>query len=89
MNQMMVINLIKEAIINGVVISAPVLVVAMIVGLIISIFQAITQIQEQTLTFVPKLLAICLTIILCGSFMLNKLIVFTQYIFSLISNIKA
>ena len=51
----------------------PVLIISMAVGLIISLFQTLTSIQEQTLTFVPKLLAILLTIMLIGGWMLNQI----------------
>lgn len=54
-------------------VAAPVLLVSLAVGLIVSIFQAVTSIQEQTLTFVPKVLAIFLTLILIGNWMLNEL----------------
>jgi flagellar biosynthetic protein FliQ len=61
--------------------------VGMLVGLVISIFQATTQIQEQTLSFVPKLIAVLLTLILTGNFMINILLEFTKYIFRLISSL--
>ena len=54
-------------------VSLPVLLVSLIVGLIISIFQTVTSIQEQTLTFVPKIIAIFLTLILLGSWMMNTM----------------
>lgn len=53
--------------------SAPVLLISMAVGLIVSIFQTVTSIQEQTLTFVPKVLAIFLTIMLVGHWMLTNM----------------
>ncbi len=53
--------------------SVPLLLVSMIVGLIISLFQTLTSIQEQTLTFVPKLIAILLTLMLLGAWMLNQI----------------
>ena len=53
--------------------AVPVLIISMAVGLIISLFQTLTSIQEQTLTFVPKLLAILLTIMLIGGWMLNQI----------------
>lgn len=56
--------------------SAPLLLVSLIVGLIISIFQTITSIQEQTLTFVPKLLAIFITLLLCGGWIMNSCVEF-------------
>ncbi len=54
-------------------VSAPVLLVSLIVGLIISIFQTVTSIQEQTLTFVPKIIAVFLALILLGNWMLTEL----------------
>ncbi len=54
-------------------VSAPVLLVSLIVGLLISIFQTVTSIQEQTLTFVPKILAVFLSLIVLGNWMLNEL----------------
>ena len=53
--------------------AVPVLLVSMVVGLVISLFQTLTSIQEQTLTFVPKLIAILLTIMIIGSWMLNQI----------------
>ncbi len=53
--------------------SAPVLLVSLVVGLIVSIFQTVTSIQEQTLTFVPKVIAIFLTLIVLGHWMLNNM----------------
>lgn len=58
--------------------SAPMLVVSLVVGLVISIFQTVTSIQEQTLTFVPKLLAIILVIILAGPWIMNNMVVFFE-----------
>ncbi len=87
MTENMVLGIIKDAITTGLKVSAPILVVAIVVGLIISIFQATTQIQEQTLTFVPKLIAVALVGILTGSWMLRNLTAFTERIFYLISNI--
>ena len=54
-------------------VSAPVLLVSLIVGLLISIFQTVTSIQEHTLTFVPKILAVFLSLIVLGNWMLNEL----------------
>ena len=56
----------------------PFLVVSMVVGVVIAIFQAATQINEQTLTFVPKLVAIFLAILLCGSWIMNNCVEFLQ-----------
>ena len=59
----------------------PMLGLGMIVGLIVSIFQSVTQIQEMTLTFVPKILAVMAGMMFFGPWMLNKLITFTEGIF--------
>lgn len=55
-------------------VSAPILLISLIVGLLISIFQTITSIQEQTLTFVPKFLAILLAIVVCGGWIMNSIV---------------
>lgn len=87
MSENLVLGIMKDAITTGLMISAPILITSIVVGLIISIFQATTQIQEQTLTFVPKLIAIALVGLLTGSWMLHQLISFTERIFGIISNI--
>ena len=56
--------------------SVPLLLVSMVVGLIISIFQTLTSIQEQTLTFVPKLIAILIGIMVMGTWILNEIVAF-------------
>ena len=87
MSENMVVGVIKDAIQTGLLISAPILIVSVLVGLIISIFQATTQIQEQTLTFVPKLVAIALVGLLTGSWMLHQIVSFTERIFTYIAHI--
>lgn len=77
-----VLDIAREAIFNIIIVSAPLLVVSLIVGLIISIFQTVTSIQEQTLTFVPKILAVFITLMLAGSWMMNTMIEFVQYLWS-------
>lgn len=62
--------------------AAPLLLVSLVVGLIISVFQTITSIQEQTLTFVPKVLAIFLTLMLLGHWMMNNMVDFTEKLWS-------
>lgn len=68
-------------------VAGPVLLIALVVGLVISIIQAATQIQEQTLSFVPKLLAIIAALVIMGNFILNSLIEFTQTIFKTIGSL--
>lgn len=87
MSENMVMGIIKDAIQTGLLISAPILIISILVGLIISIFQATTQIQEQTLTFVPKLIAVAIVGLLTGSWMLHQIVSFTERIFTYISNI--
>ncbi|WP_461615316.1 flagellar biosynthesis protein FliQ [Clostridium sp. Marseille-QA1073] len=86
MSETLVISLLKDLIKTSLVIAAPMLIVATVVGLIISIFQATTQIQEQTLTFVPKIIAVALIGLLTSSFIINTMTTFTEYIFSIIAN---
>jgi len=85
MSVSLVLTVMREAVIRILVVSGPIILVAMVVGLVISIFQATTQIQEQTLSFVPKLIAIFVTLILAGNFMITTLKEFTEYIFRLVS----
>lgn len=63
-------------------VSAPILLVSFIVGLLISIFQTVTSIQEQTLTFVPKILAVFLSIIVLGNWMLTQITEFMNRLWS-------
>lgn len=71
-----VVAIASEGLFVVIKVSAPVLLVSLIVGLIISIFQTVTSIQEQTLTFVPKIIAVFLTLILIGNWMLTEM---TEY----------
>ena len=87
MSESMVTGIIKDTIVTSLMVAGPFLVVALVIGLIISIIQATTQIQEQTLTFVPKLIAIAVVGLLLGSWMYHELLGFTNRIFEIISNI--
>ena len=84
----MLIGVIKDGLFTALKASAPFLAVALVVGLLISILQATTQIQEQTLTFVPKLLAVAAVGLLLGSWILHTLVGFTERIFELIIKIS-
>ena len=68
-----VMDISREAIYTIILTSAPLLLTSLIVGLIISIFQTVTSIQEQTLTFVPKILALFAVMLLVGAWMLNNM----------------
>jgi len=71
----------REALLLTLVVAAPLLGLALIVGVLISIFQAITQIQEMTLTFIPKIVVILLALIVFGPWMLRLLMNFTTNLF--------
>ena len=69
----MITRILQGGVLQVLLIAGPILLVAVLVGLLISIFQATTSIQDQTLTFVPKILAVLLVFALLGSWMLNTL----------------
>jgi flagellar biosynthetic protein FliQ len=73
-----VISVAREAIWTVLIVSAPMLIIGMVVGLVISIFQATTQIHEQTLAFVPKIIAILVSIVIFGPWMLHTVLYFFQ-----------
>lgn len=78
-----VLDIASQTIYTIIIVSAPLLLVSLVVGLIVSIFQTVTSIQEQTLTFVPKILAVFAGLMLFGSWMLTRL---TEYVTNLWSN---
>ncbi|MDQ6419244.1 flagellar biosynthesis protein FliQ [Paenibacillus sp. LHD-117] len=81
-----VIGLASEAVYTVLKASAPMLVLALVVGLLISIFQATTQIQEQTLAFVPKIVAVFIAIIVFGPWILNTVVDFTYRLLNNLHN---
>lgn len=87
MNETMIVALVKDAFYYTLLIGGPILLVSLVVGLMISIFQAATSISEQTLTFVPKLIAIFLVIIIILPFIITKMKDFTISIFNMIQNL--
>lgn len=78
----LVMGLANEAIKVTLLISAPMLIVGLIVGLVISIFQAVTQIQEMTLTFVPKIIAVMVALLVALPWMVNLIITYTHNLFT-------
>lgn len=74
MNEQAVLDIAAEAIWCVILSSGPLLIISLLVGLLISIFQTVTSIQEQTLTFVPKIIAIFIGILVMGSFMLDNIV---------------
>ncbi|MBO4981705.1 MAG: flagellar biosynthesis protein FliQ [Lachnospiraceae bacterium] len=77
-----VVEIAKDALFLIIKVSLPVLLVSMAIGLIISIFQTVTSIQEQTLTFVPKVIGIFLTLMILGGWMMNNMVEFTTELWS-------
>lgn len=71
----------KQTLFLALILTGPPVLIAMLIGLVISILQATTQIQEQTLTFVPKLVGIVATLAVAGPWMLAQLIAFTQALY--------
>lgn len=80
MTEEFVLSLGRDALLTVLLVSSPMLGLGLIVGLAVSIFQATTQIQEQTLSFIPKIVAILFAIIFFGAWMLNILLDFTSYL---------
>lgn len=78
MSQEFILYLGREAVYTILLLSAPLLGTSLLVGLLISIFQATTQIQEQSLTFVPKIVLVLVSMLLFGPWMLNLLVAFTK-----------
>ena len=76
-----IIKLAQDTLITVIKLSAPMLGFGLVVGLLVSIFQAATQIQEQTLAFIPKILAVFIALLIFGPWMLQVLLDFTQSIF--------
>ncbi len=88
MSQNMVMSIVKEALYVSMTVAGPILILTLVVGLFISIIQATTQIQEQTLTFLPKLLIVGLVLSFGGHWMLQQVVNFTTKIMNMISVIN-
>jgi flagellar biosynthesis protein FliQ len=78
MNQDMVVNLAMQAMQLALKLGGPIMIVGLVIGLAISVFQAVTQIQEQTLAFIPKIVGLVVVIVVAGPWMLGQLLVYTQ-----------
>lgn len=87
MNQSALSDLAVRAMYIAAMVSLPILIVCLAVGIIISIFQATTQIHEQSLTFVPKILAVMILLAVMGSWIVAQLSLFTHEVFSRIAGI--
>ena len=81
MDQQTVINLVTQAMTLAVEVAGPILLAGLVVGLVVSIFQSVTQIQEQSLTFIPKVLAVAAIIVILGPWMLEQLVTYAQNLY--------
>jgi flagellar biosynthetic protein FliQ len=87
MSQDTVVSLVVDAMGVSLKLALPLLLVALVVGLAVSIFQAVTQIQEQTLTFIPKVAAIAAVIVVAGPWMLGQIVSYTQSLYEQIPSL--
>lgn len=87
MNQADIIYIAREALMMVVILAAPGLLIAMLVGLFVGIFQATTQIQEQTLAFVPKLIAVFVTLIVIAGWLMKVTVGYTHKLYNMIPTI--
>ncbi len=78
MNQDVVVNLAMEAMQLALKVGGPILIVGLVIGLLISVFQAVTQIQEQTLSFIPKMVGLAVVVVVGGPWMLGQLLIYTE-----------
>jgi flagellar biosynthesis protein FliQ len=78
MNQDTVVNLATQAMTLALKVAGPLLLAGLVIGLIVSIFQAVTQIQEQSLSFIPKIVGVAVLIVVLGPWMLSQLIGYAQ-----------
>jgi flagellar biosynthesis protein FliQ len=88
-NQDVVIQLAMEALEVGLKVSMPFLLAGLVVGLVISVFQAVTQIQEQTLTFIPKIVGMGLVLVIAGPWMLSEVVTYTAQLYGSIPELVA
>ncbi len=82
MNQDVVINIAMQAMAIAFKVAMPLLLVGLVIGLVVSVFQAVTQIQEQTLTFIPKIVGMGLVLVVAGPWMLSEVVTYTQQLYS-------
>jgi flagellar biosynthetic protein FliQ len=87
MNQDTVVSIVTQAMEVGLKVSLPILLVGLVVGLVISVFQAVTQIQEQTLSFIPKVMGLVVVIVVAGPWMLGQVLTWTQELYGSIPNL--
>jgi flagellar biosynthetic protein FliQ len=88
MTQEFVLSLAEKALWTMLLVSAPALILSLVAGVLVSIFQAVTQIHETTLAFIPKVVMVIVAIIIFFPWMMSTVITFTEEIFGLIAGIK-
>ncbi|MBL7033678.1 MAG: flagellar biosynthesis protein FliQ [Candidatus Delongbacteria bacterium] len=88
MSPELAIYVLKEAIYTAMIIALPMLLAGLVVGLVISIFQSVTQVNEMTLTFIPKIIAVILTLVMLLPWIANKLLAFTLHMFELMPGVS-
>jgi flagellar biosynthesis protein FliQ len=88
MTEDFIVHLFREAFYTALLVSAPVLLSSLVVGLLISIFQAATSVQEFTLTFVPKIVVVAIVIVLLLPWMIDTIVSFTQNLFQQIPSLS-
>ena len=82
MNEDVVINVGMQAMQLAFKIAMPLLLVGLVIGLVVSVFQAVTQIQEQTLTFIPKIVGMGVVLVVAGPWMLSEVVTYTQQLYT-------
>jgi len=87
MSKGIIVDVFVDAIKTIIMLSSPMLIIALLVGFTVAVFQATTQIQEQTLAFVPKIMAILLVVMFSSNWIINSLIEFTLRVYNLIDTI--
>jgi flagellar biosynthesis protein FliQ len=88
MSEQMAVEICKEAIWTTLLVAAPMLIAGLVVGIVVSLFQSVTQIHEMTLTFIPKILAVVFVLILTMPWIMRVLLSYTTELFSVISHLR-
>jgi len=87
MNQDTVVNLASQAMSLALKVAGPLLLVGLVLGLIVSVFQAVTQIQEQSLTLIPKIVGVAVVVVVLGPWMLGQLVSYTTNLYTAIPSL--
>jgi flagellar biosynthesis protein FliQ len=87
MTQDTVVNLATQAMTLALEVAGPILILGLIIGLLVSIFQAVTSIQEQSLSFIPKIIGVAVLIVVLGPWMLGQLVSYAQNLYTSIPSL--